>query len=252
MKPSAIGRILFWRGGSLWIGRAGEPAVFHAHHALQIALPFAPARVKFRIPAHDWETYEAAIVLPDQRHAFDGRGHLMAQIFVEPESRDGQKLLQLYVPHGLSAIAATTIQHEISALAAAFERRANHAELIELAQHTVRTLSGSSEAPKANDPRITSAIGHIRAGLAGAISLNAIAASVHLSPDRFRHLFLEQTGVRLRPYLLWLRLERALGAYVSGSSLTDAAHLGGFADSAHFSRTFKKMFGISPASVRPE
>jgi len=51
---------------------------------------------------------------------------------------------------------------------------------------------------------------------------------------------------------LWLRLECSLAAYVAGSSLTDSAYVGGFADSAHFSRTFRRMFGIAPASVRPE
>ena len=40
MKPAAIGRILLWRGGSLWIGLAGEPTGSHAHHAVQISLPF--------------------------------------------------------------------------------------------------------------------------------------------------------------------------------------------------------------------
>ena len=34
----------------------------------------------------------------------------------------------------------------------------------------------------------------------------------------------------------------------TGDSLTAAAHDAGFADSAHFSRTFLRMFGI-PASV---
>jgi AraC-like DNA-binding protein len=32
----------------------------------------------------------------------------------------------------------------------------------------------------------------------------------------------------------------------------EAAHTGGFADSAHFSRTFRRMFGLAPVSVRPE
>jgi AraC-like DNA-binding protein len=65
-------------------------------------------------------------------------------------------------------------------------------------------------------------------------------------------LFVKETGVSFRAYLLWQRLERSLAAYVAGETLTDAAHTGGFADSAHFSRTFGRMFGIAPGSVRPE
>jgi AraC-like DNA-binding protein len=84
------------------------------------------------------------------------------------------------------------------------------------------------------------------------VTLTAVARAVHLSPDRFRHLFIEETGIALRPYVLWLRLERALAAYIAGRTLTEAAYAGGFADSAHLSRTFKRMFGISPASVRAE
>jgi hypothetical protein len=54
MRPTATGRILVWRGGSLWIGLAGEPAGYHAHHAVQIALPFPGGRVRFRPPSESW------------------------------------------------------------------------------------------------------------------------------------------------------------------------------------------------------
>jgi AraC family transcriptional regulator len=88
--------------------------------------------------------------------------------------------------------------------------------------------------------------------LADAIPLSAMASAANLSPDRFRHLFMRETGVGFRAYLLWQRLDRALAAYVGGNSLTESACIGGFADSAHFSRTFKRMFGIAPASIRLE
>lgn len=253
MKPSATGRILLWRGGSLWIGLAGEPAGLHAHHAVQIALPFPPGRVRFQIPSADWKSYDAAIVAAHQPHSFEARDQLMATIFVEPESREGRGLQLRTRDRGVAALNAASLREEIAALATGYENRASDAELIGLTRATITKLAGSERVPtEPTDARVARAIELIRAQLGGTISLASIAASVHLSPDRFRHLFLEETGVGLRPYVLWLRLETSLSAYVAGNSLTDAAQAGGFADSAHLSRTFKKMFGISPASVRPE
>jgi transcriptional regulator GlxA family with amidase domain len=253
MKPSAIGRILLWRGGSLWIGLAGEPTSFHAHHAVQISLPFPPGRVRFQHPSGSWASYTAALVAAHQPHAFEARAQLVAQIFVEPESRDGRQLHLRYRNEGIAALPPGTLKPEIATLAAAYERRASDAALIGLARAAITTLAGATTAPKKlPDARIALAVELIRKRLGGAIPLNTMAAAVHLSPDRFRHLFMEETGVGFRAYLLWLRLECSLAAYVAGSTLTEAAYAGGFADSAHFSRTFKKMFGIAPASVRPE
>jgi AraC family transcriptional regulator len=253
MRLTATGRILFWRGGSLWIGLAGEPAGFHAHHAVQIALAFPRGRVQFRGPSGNWRSYTAALVTADQSHAFEARAQLVAQIFVEPESHEGRQLQRRYGNEGIVTLPFGMLEQEIVALAAAYDRRASDAALIALARAAIAALSGATPGPKRLfDPRVARAVELIRERVSDTIPLGAMAAAVHLSPDRFRHLFMKEMGVGFRAYLLWLRLECSLAAYVAGETLTEAAHTGGFADSAHFSRTFRRMFGIAPASVKLE
>jgi AraC-like DNA-binding protein len=63
------------------------------------------------------------------------------------------------------------------------------------------------------------------------------------------HLFTTSVGVALRPYVLWLRLQRAAGELARGTSVADAAHAAGFSDAAHFARTFPRMLGATPRQV---
>lgn len=76
-----------------------------------------------------------------------------------------------------------------------------------------------------------------------------LAYLMHLSTTRFSHWFVEQTGLPLRSYRKWLRLVAALQLITAGQSLTRAAHAAGFSDSAHFSRTFRSLFGLDPSSA---
>jgi transcriptional regulator GlxA family with amidase domain len=175
----------------------------------------------------------------------------VAQIFVEPESREGRQLQQRNPDAGIVALPSGPLESQIAALAAAFEKRGSDAALIALARATIDDVAGATlQVAKSSDERIARALKLMRERLSDAIPLSSMAAAVHLSPDRFRHLFMNETGVGFRPYLLWLRLECSLTAYVAGKSLTEAAHIGGFADSAHLSRTFRRMFGIAPASIK--
>jgi AraC-like DNA-binding protein len=253
VKPSASGRILIWRGGSLWIGLAGEPAGMHAHHAVQISLAFPAGTVRLRRASGEWTSYAAAIVAAHEPHAFEARGQFVAQIFVEPESLDGRRLQLRYRNDGLCALTTDGLATDISALASGYENRTGDEQLITGALAAIATIVGGTAGPrKPPDARILLSLDLIRRRMGERIPLGEIASAVHLSPDRFRHLFMEETGVAFRPYLQWQRLECSLAAFVAGKSLTDAAYAGGFADSAHFSRTFRKMFGITPASVRPD
>lgn len=46
-----------------------------------------------------------------------------------------------------------------------------------------------------------------------------------------------------------MRLVTATERLAAGVSITDAAHGAGFSDGAHFSRTFRSMFGLSPSEA---
>jgi AraC-like DNA-binding protein len=80
--------------------------------------------------------------------------------------------------------------------------------------------------------------------------LDEVAREAYLSPSRFRHLFVEQTGMGLRPYVLWRRLLKVWEVLMAGDSLSAAAHVAGFADSAHLTRTSRRMFGLPPSAIQ--
>ena len=244
------GRIVFSGGSSLWIGHAEEETGFHDHHAIQVTLPLSGGHVRFRSPGCDWISHDAAVIAAHHPHAFEARGELVALIFTEPESREGRILRERF-PVGVASFATDDMTAEISALATAFKDNQGDEQLMSRARAVATRLTQmQSVSPKPIDKRVEQAVSLLRTRLGDIVTMAEIAEAVHLSPERFRHLFLAETGIRFRPYVLWLRLEVAVAAYAAGRSLTEAAQAGGFADSAHFSRTFKRMFGVQAIGVR--
>lgn len=245
-----IGRVLLWSGGSLWIGRAGGRAEAHSHHAIQLSLGLT-GPLRLCADEQPWQEHRAAMVRPHQRHQFDGAGETVAQIFVEPETVQGRALLQ-QADAAILELPGQAIQPLLADLLAAFDGDAADHALVAISHRVVDALCGQAQPALSVDPRITQAIEFIRARLAEPITLAQAAAAAHLSPSRFRHLFVAQTGMSLRAYLLWARVEAAVGAAMGGQSWTEAAQDWGFADSAHLSRTCRRMFGIAPTMlVRP-
>jgi len=77
------------------------------------------------------------------------------------------------------------------------------------------------------------------------------AKHVGVSASRLGHLFKQQVGLPMRHYILWLRLRRALTEALAGATMTEAAHLAGFSDAAHFARTCQRMFGLPATAFSP-
>lgn len=79
------------------------------------------------------------------------------------------------------------------------------------------------------------------------VTRDELAELVNLSSSRFSHWFKEETGLPLRSYKKWLHLVHGIESVLNGESIQSAAYSANFSDQAHFSRTFKMAFGISPA-----
>jgi transcriptional regulator GlxA family with amidase domain len=87
--------------------------------------------------------------------------------------------------------------------------------------------------------------------LAEPMLIGDLAASVNLSPSRFRELFTRQVGLGPAQYLQRLRLRRAR-LLIERTFLTvkEVMALVGYNDPSHFSRDFRRLHGVAPSALR--
>lgn len=251
----AHGRIVFWEGVSLWVLGTRSSAeryprtAAHSHHAVQVTLAL---RGGFSlVDGKRLVDGPAAAVAADTSHAFEAQG-VVAHLFIDPDGREGRAIAHnLFAGGRVVAIEADRLAALSEGLLQAFESRDRTDEsLIQWGRKLVACLAGADVDAPRPDIRVRRMQEWAATNLESPVTLAGAAARVGLSNGRARHLFVAQTGLPFRTYVLWLRLTKAIELYVAGESLTDAAHAAGFSDSAHLSRTFRRMFGIPADSLR--
>lgn len=246
-EPVSIAQYFPWDGGAIFVGTAGAlPA--HAHQAIQICFLFE-GRIRLRASDEEpWTDFDLAIVPSRHAHGMDGLGDRFgATLFIEPETREGRALAERYLRGGIVDVDRSPVASILSELRdAALEQRGRPA-IVDLARRVVHALTEHSEPAVTSDARILRALKYVNDHLSAPITLKQVAGVACLSPSRFRHLFAEQTGMGLRQYVLWRRFLSVWEYRMDGASLSTAAHAAGFADSAHLTRTSRRMIGIPPS-----
>lgn len=250
MRIAGWGEIEIWDGASLWLLEAEQDIAHidpHSHHAIQITLCLDGG---FEFEAEgELLSGPAIAVAADAPHIFRASGRA-AFLFVEPESAAGIAIAaSLFRGNALASIPTERIAPHIEALAAWPSGAPAEGGLAGIGRAIIDSLACACAAAPI-DPRVRAMMAYARDNLEGAVSLSEAVADIGLSPSRLRHLFVEQVGLPFKTWLLWIRIEKAVEAYAAGSSLTEAAHDAGFADSAHFSRTFRRTFGLPAAALR--
>ena len=245
-----VGHFVSWEGGCLLIGRALDVTPVHAHYAIQIAFGSGWG-IRFRpSEREEWTAYGGAIIPSRQPHAMDAtRVPPNAVLFVEPETREGQALSERYLRGGIVALPDELLAEVAPALFSAW-RQQSEAAIADAARRVVVALTGGVVPAVVLDERILRAVAYINRHLEAPLTLDGVATEACLSPSRFRHLFVEQTGLALRPYVLWRRFLHVWELLMAGESLSAAAHSAGFADAAHLTRTCRRMFGFPPSALQ--
>lgn len=85
------------------------------------------------------------------------------------------------------------------------------------------------------------------------ISLNAVAASVNLSPSHFSTIFSQEAGQTFIEYLTGVRMDKAKELLrCSGMKSSEIAYAIGYKDPHYFSYIFKKMQNCTPKEFRTQ
>jgi AraC-like DNA-binding protein len=226
-------------------GRGGRTSP-HAHHAMHFVLAL-DGELEVRAGGRR-ATAPGVLTRPDERHALDAQDRDVLLVFVDPESDIGAVLLELLV-EPVRLIDDATRRALIAADPMALMQGGGDGWMRDAAARLGLTAPGPR--PPVH-PRVRRVLRHLQSGSSEAdASLDALAAIAGLSPGRLMHAFTASVGIPLRPYLAWLRLQRAAGEIVRGAPLSSAAAAAGFSDAAHMSRTFRRMLGMAPSMLQP-
>ena len=239
----------------LGIGRAlflGEQpaAAMHRHKTLEIALsldlPFS-----YRTDSTPWRAVHSVAIAPGAFHEFRNDGGTSASILLVAEKRWNPMLKKgLFLKGPDASLDAFDLSGFRGFFRGLFTHEVDCSEVFETCERLVETIAGIRGYRGAVDERLLETLETIEQNLSRRLHSRELARNACLSEGRFLHLFAEQLGISFRQYVMHQRLLRATRSMLTGASATRAAVDAGFADSAHFTRTFVQLAGVRPSQLK--
>ena len=95
--------------------------------------------------------------------------------------------------------------------------------------------------------KLVRAVEYIQDQLNTDLTVSGIAQAIGMSPGHVTKLFKESTGQSPRQYIVEARVRKAKKLLTTGKfTISEAACQVGFLDQSHFTRHFKRIFGLPP------
>ncbi len=151
-------------------------------------------------------------------------------------------------------VAGPEIERAVERLYGEFRSR-DDASLLAIAALTLELLAAAQRRDRVDESSGRNWMDDVLAELhrdprSGA-SLGELASRFGVHESHLARTFRRRNGCSIGEYVRWLRLEGAKAALAeSNSTLAEVALEAGFFDQAHFSRAFRKAYGLAPSAYR--
>ncbi len=108
--------------------------------------------------------------------------------------------------------------------------------------------------PAAIGPKVMRRVlSHIERNLEKRIPQDVIAKACNMSPWKFSRTFKQMYGVTFQNYVMQLRIKEASRLLRDTSAdVMEVCYATGFGDPSHFTRTFRRLVGVTPSTYRRE
>ena len=229
--------LYLWDSKAMYIGLSFETVV-HAHNAAQIIVALE-GTIKVEIE-NSWLENSIFVIRPNTKHRIRLYG-TVALLLIDAEDTRME----------FDSITGELSRTTMASLKNCYARAYSTEEALQLF-HSIISDIGLSEKinPVAIDERIQRCLEYIEQNLKEDLSMESICKINGISESSFSHMFSKEVGLPFRRYLLWKRLKESIAVFLrEKKSLTEISVEMGFSDQAHFSNSFKDVFGVKPTFI---
>ncbi len=248
MSTESASFLYLSKGRILLVGNALDNGD-HSHHALQITLTLEDRPFIIRHIGGEDST-ACSLIKPNYMHQIDVTDTWRLLILIDAETEAAKQIEERYLQE--NSIATPSLD-DIDYCRQRMQHFAHEAQSVTETEAAINDVvarfAGSIPEPTEKDPRVTKVIQAIHQARGGEVNAEQLAEVACLSRDRLSHLFKQEVGIPIKSYILWYKLCQTGFKVVRGMTVSDAAAEAGFADAAHYSRTFRKMFGMTPSQI---